>query len=405
MTDGGDESARVVLQELNFPNTLERRPAAAGAQSESNVKPRGVIFYLSCALVTVAALFSRPIAAQNLTLEGQTGGFLTPTAYVVYAEKGHFFSHPAIGFHFIDASKVIGNIETVSLTESFASRAEVGYTRSIHQFGDSGPGTTVLANAVLGSTSSASAVPVTPDFSQLWHFNGMNVFHGKVVIFNDGQFGEWMPGVAVGGVVRTDDKFVTGAAGQQAVLLYDQYCINTQLCAPVAVPAVKGYTNGDIYIAVTKTWAKPPVPFLANIGWKATNATIFGIGGQSTRFGGRFFGGLGIPLPIGHGIVAVPSAGFTQEPRTSKGLGPNAPTGIPFVGGKADLPTTLDYAVRVTQREHPHFAFDIGIGQVAGNIGTIPSLTYLPAPYPAVVYVPVDLQARKVVGMGISYRY
>ena len=75
-----------------------------------------------------------------------------------------------------------------------------------------------------------------------------------------------------------------------------------------------------MYVAVTKTWAKPPVPFLLNMGWKATNATIFGIGGQSTRFGGRFFGGLGIPLPIGHGIVAVPSAGFTQEPKTSVNL-------------------------------------------------------------------------------------
>jgi hypothetical protein len=156
---------------------------------------------------------------------------------------------------------------------------------------------------------------------------------------------------------------------------------------------------------VTKTWAKKPVPFLANIGWKATNGTIFGIGGQSTRFGGRLFGGLGIPLPIGHGIVAVPSAGFTQEPRTSKGLGPNPPAGIPLVGGKADLPTTMDYAVRVTQREKPHFAFDIGIGQVAGNIGSIPSPTYLPAGYPQVVYVPVNLQARHVVGLGISYRY
>ena len=369
------------------------------------MKPRGVILYFSGALITFSVLFSRPIAAQNLTLEGQTGGFLTPTAYVVYAEKGQFFSHPAVGFHFIDASKVIGNIETLSITESFASRAEAGYTRSIHQFGDSGPSTTVMANAVLGSTSSASAVAVTPDFSQLWHFNGMNVFHGKVVIFKDGQFGRWMPGIAVGGVVRTNDKFVTGAAGQQAVLLYDQYCINTKACTPVAVPAVKAYTNGDVYIAVTKTWAKKPVPFLANIGWKATNATIFGIGGQSTRFGGRFFGGLGIPLPISHGLVAVPSMGFTQEPRTAKGLGPSAPAGIPFVGGKADLPTTLDYAVRVTQREHPHFAFDIGIGQVAGDIGTIPSLTYLPAPYPSVVYVPVDLQARKVMGLGLSYRY
>ena len=353
-----------------------------------------------------ALLFASRLNAQNLTLEGQTGGFLTPTAYVVYMDKGQIFSHPAVGFHFINASKVIGNIETFSITEAFYGRGEVGYTRSVHQFGDSGSGTIVLANAVLGSTSSATAVPVKPDFSQLWNSAGMNVFHGKVVAINDGQFGPWTPGVAVGGVVRTGDKFVTGEAGVIAVQLYDQYCLETSSCAPVAVPAAKSYTNGDIYIAVTKTWAKKPVPFLANLGWKATNATIFGIGGQSTRFGGRLFGGLGIPLPIAKGIVAVPSAGFTQEPRTSKGLGPNPPNGIPLVAGKADLPTTLDYAVRVTQREHPHFAFDIGIGQVAGNIGSIPSPTYLPSPpYPSVVYVPVNLQARKVVGMGLSYRY
>ncbi len=76
------------------------------------------------------------LKAQNLTLEGQTGGFLTPTAYVVFAEKGQTFSHPAVGFHFIDAKTVIGNIETLSVTEGFLNRAEVGYTRSIHQFGD-----------------------------------------------------------------------------------------------------------------------------------------------------------------------------------------------------------------------------------------------------------------------------
>ena len=360
---------------------------------------------VACGLLAAALLTTRQLNAQQLTLEGQTGGFLTPTAYVVYTDKGQIFSHPAVGFHFINASNVIGNIETFSVTESFYSRAEAGYTRSVHQFGDSGTGTTVLANAVLGSTSSTTAVPVMPDFSQLWNANGMNVFHGKVVGIKDGQFGAWTPGVAVGGVVRTGDKFVTGEAGVAAVQLYDQYCIVTTSCAPVAVPAAKSYTNGDVYVAVTKTWAKKPVPFLANIGWKATNATIFGIGGQSTRFGGRFFGGLGIPLPIGKGIVAVPSAGFTQEPGTSKGLGPNPPNGIPLVAGKADLPTTLDYAVRFTQRDHAHFSFDIGIGQVAGNIGSIPSLTYLSAPYPPVVYVPVNLEARHVVGIGLSYRY
>jgi hypothetical protein len=277
---------------------------------------------------------------------------------------------------------VIGNIETFSITEAFASRAEVGYTRSVHQLGD-------------------STDPTQGAFSNLWNYNGMNVFHGKVVGIKDGQFGPLMPGIAVGGVVRTNDKFVTGAAIPEAVGLYDQVCLQTPGCTPIPIPAAKSNTNGDAYIAVTKTWAKPPVPFLANIGWKATNASIYGIGGQSNRFIGRFFGGLGIPLPIGHGIVAVPSAGFTQQPPTVKGLGSAPPNGIPLIAGKADLPTTLDYAIRVTQREHPHFAFDIGVGQVANNIGALPVVV----DGTLVGTLPVNLQARHIVGMGLSFRY
>jgi hypothetical protein len=325
--------------------------------------------------LAVALFASVRLDAQNLTLEGQTGGFLTPTAYVVESGKGHTFSHPAVGFHFIDASTVIGYIETFSITEGFANRAEAGYTRSVHQLGN-----TPVATADNAATSS------------LWDFNGMNVIHGKVVGIKDGQFGPWTPGLAVGGVVRTGDKFVSGALVQEIGGLLGE-----------VVPA-KAYTNGDIYISATKTWAKPPVPFLLNFGWKATNAAIFGIGGQSTRFSGRFYGGLGIPLPLFAGIVIVPSAGFTQEPRTVKGLGPAPPNGIPLLAGRADLPTTLDYAVRVTQREHPHFAFDIGVGQVAGSIGNAVVPTGLPAPYPPYVFPPVNLEARHVVGMGISIR-
>jgi hypothetical protein len=325
--------------------------------------------------------------AQQLTLEGQTGGFLTPTAYVVYNEKGHFFSHPSMGFHFINASAVIGNIETFSITESFASRAEAGYSRSVHQFGNQ-PTTT--------------ATPL--GLSNLWNYSGMNVFHGKVIVLKEGTGGEWMPGIAIGGLVRTGDHFVSGAANK------------------TLTGTDKAYTNGDVYVAVTKTWAKRPVPFLLNLGWKATNAVIFGIGGRSTRFGGRFFGGLGIPLPIGHGLVAVPSAGFTQEPKTAVNLNTllNAalyqceaalacnPASYSLMS--AHLPTTLDYAVRITQRDNAHFSFDIGVGQVAGNIGSI----YVANPYfspvnpllgPPVVTTPVNLQARSVVGMGLSYRY
>lgn len=305
-------------------------------------------------VVALCLLAGARLGAQNLTLEGQTGGFITPTAYVVYTGEHKFFSHPAVGYHFVNASKVIGNLHTFSIEEGFANRAEVGYTRSVHTEGNS------------------------QLFSSLWHFAGMNVFNGKVVAIRDGQWHAPVPGVAAGFVVRTGDKFVSGALNQELT------------------GNLKSYTNGDVYVVVTKTWLHPPVPFLANLGWKASNATIYGIGGQSTRFGGRLFGGLGIPIPLPFNMAIVPAAGFTQEPPSSQNL--NQILYPP--GSRAHIPTTLDYAVRITQKDHPHFAFDAGVGQVAGTIGT----TVVPTPQgPALV--PVNLQARSVFGTGISLRY
>lgn len=308
-------------------------------------------------LVAMTMGAAQTVRAQNLTLEGQTGGFITPTAYVVYTEPGKFFSHPALGYHFVDASKVIGNVHTFSIAEGFANRAEVGYTRSVHTKGDS------------------------PAFSDLWHYNGMNIFSGKVVALKENTGAGWVPGVGVGFVVRTQDRFVSGALNE------------------VLTGQLKSYTNGDVYVALTKQRLKPPVPFLVNFGWKATNASIYGLGGQATRFGGRLFGGVGIPLPGPFGTAIVPAAGFTQEPPQVENLG------AILVGGKAHIPTTLDYAVRVTQKDNPHFAFDIGVGQVAGTIGQTAVPTGLPAPAPPYVLVPVNLEARHVVGVGLSVRY
>jgi hypothetical protein len=303
--------------------------------------------------LVLAALSAAKLTAQYLTLEGQTGGFITPTAYVVYTEKGQFFSHPAVGYHFVNSNNVIGDIHNFSVEEGFANRAEVGYTRNVHFTGDSAA------------------------FSSLWAYNGMNIFNGKVVALKEGTGGEWVPGIGVGGVVRTSDRFVSGAIEQQLT------------------GTVKSYTNGDVYVALTKTWLKKPFPFLANFGWKATNASIYGIGGQSTRFMGRLFGGLGFPLPGPWGTAIVPAAGFTQEP-------PNVVNLKYVLPGGTHIPTTLDYAVRVTQKEKPHFAFDIGVGQVAGMIGT----TYVNPPGTALIIpVPVNLKARSVLGMGLSYRY
>jgi hypothetical protein len=314
-----------------------------------------------CGLLVGTVLVGSPIYAQNLTLEGQTGGFLTPTAYVVYTEKGQTFSQPAVGYHFINTAKVIGDIQTFSIVEGFANRAEIGYTRSVHTLGD-------------------STTPAQGAFSNLWNYNGMNIFSAKGVAIKDGEFGPWTPGLAAGVIVRTNDQFVSSAIGKDLG------------------GSGSGYNNEDLYVAATKTWLHPPLPFLVNLGWKATNATIFGIGGQSTRFAGRAFGGLGIPLPFFFHTAIVPSAGFTQEPHTAKNLSAI----LPITGGH--LPTTLDYAVRLTQKEHPHFAFDIGIGQVAGMIGTAELPTGLPAPYPPVIAIPVNLEARHVLGIGLSFR-
>jgi hypothetical protein len=318
------------------------------------VKVGSLLSIALCGCVA-ALLFAQSTQAQNLTLEGQTGGFITPTAYVVYTAKDKFFSHPAVGYHFIDASSVIGNIHTFNIAEGFANRAEVGYTRSEHTDGNS------------------------PLFSSLWHYAGMNVFSGKVVAVKDGQFGAWMPGLAAGFVVRTGDKFVSGALNQQLT------------------GSLKSFTNEDLYVAATKTWLHPPLPLLINLGWKATNASIYGIGGQATRFGGRLFGGLGIPLPAPFHTAIVPAVGFTQEPPQVENLG------AILVGGSAHIPTTIDYAVRFTQKDDPHFAFDVGVGHVAGTIGQ----TALPTgvAVPPFVLVPVDLKANSVFGMGLSFRY
>ncbi len=292
------------------------------------------------------------LQAQSMTLEGQTGGFVTPTAYVVPSEKNHFFSYPAVGYYFINADKVIGDIHTFSILEGFANRAEVGYTRSVHQTGDSAL------------------------FSGLWHFAGLNVFNGKVVVIKDGQGSPLVPGLAAGFVVRTGDKFVSGA-------------IDGLMGLPV-----KSYTNGDIYAVATKTWAHAPLPFIANFGFKGTNASILGIGGQSTRFQGRLFGGIGIPIPGPFHTAIIPAVGFLQQPPHSVNLDKV------LVVYEGRLPTTLDYAIRITQRENPHFSFGIGIGQVAGQIGE----TYIAPPY-GPGPVPVDLQARSVLGINLGLRY
>jgi hypothetical protein len=95
----------------------------------------------------------------------------------------------------------------------------------------------------------------------------------------------------------------------------------------------------------------------------------------------------------------VPAVGFTQQPPQVVHL-----SAILFPPpGSAHIPTTIDYAVRVTQKDNPHFAFDIGVGHVAGVIGQTAVPTGVANP--PFVLVPVDLKANTVFGTGLSVRY
>ena len=69
-------------------------------------------------------------------------------------------------------------------------------------------------------------------------------------------------------------------------------------------------------------------------------------------------------------------------------------------GSGAHIPTTMDYAVRVTQKEDPHFAFDVGIGHVAGVIGNTAVPTGVAIGDPPFVSGAGDLKANKRVRNG-----
>jgi hypothetical protein len=350
---------------------------------------------LLCGGLAAVILFASQMNAQQLTLEGQTGGFITPTAYVVPSANDHSFSLPAVGFHFVDASSVIGNVETISVTEGFGNRFEFGYTSSLHQAGNS-----AMFSALWSKQDFAAYSSGYPSST----ISGMNVFHGKVVVVKENTKHFYTPGFAVGGVYRQGDHYVSGS-----------------LSDAVLGKANQTYGNGDIYGAVTKTWAKPPVPVLLNFGVKGTNAVVFGLGGVAESWSARPFGGIGIPLPLGKSVVAVPSAGFASEPSNIKNLDELLATygaaldyydgTTAYANNRPHIPTTLDYAVRFTQRKDAHFSVDIGVGQLANNIGTIAvpnpaaGVSCSPSPScPVLFAVPISLDARHVFGFGISFR-
>ena len=264
---------------------------------------------------------------QGLNWEGQTGAFITPFAYTSQSDKDKV-GKPQVAFHYLYGGDVLGNHFQASVTVGMLNRAEFGYTRSIVSEGNS------------------------TAFSPLFK-NGFNIFHGKVNLLPENyNKNKAVPAISVGFVARTQVKRVGGVLNNQ----------NTN--------------NGDIYVVGTKTiTANPKLPILINLGYKATNASVFGIAGNSPKWEGRAFAAVAAVIPAGKGAVIIGSEA-AQQPKRLNGL-PNA-----------TIPTTLTYFVRIVPKGDVPFNIDFGVAQAVGKI------------QPG-----VDLKARHQFAMGMSYRF
>lgn len=287
-------------------------------------------------LAASAVLFATVSAhAQSLGYEGPTGVFVTPLA-ATSASPATGFGKPSISYHVLAGGPVIGTWNTVSLTEGFAKRFEVGYTRQDHAAGN---------NTTL---------------SPLWT-DGLNIFHGKarIVDENAGKT-KWVPGIALGGIVRTNDSNVgDGANGQTK-------------------------NNADIYVVATKIVTQTkPVPLVLNVGLRGTNASLWGLGGNAPEFSARAFGALGFVFKGPAKGTIILASEVAQQPQRVKFT---SSTGV--TTSALDIPISIDYAVRYVPSPKHKINVDAGILQAAGRV----------APG-------VDLKARARFAFGVSYGF
>jgi len=277
-------------------------------------------------LAAGAAFFTGWAQAQNLNWEGQTGVFITPLAYTP-ASPAKGIGRPVVAYHFLNAGPVLGNFHTASATIGLAKRVEFGYTRTFHQAG----GTAAL--------------------SPLWK-GGFNIVHGKVnVVPENAGKNNWVPAISAGFVARTQVRHVSGTL------------------------ANKDYGNADFYAVASKTIAQTKaVPVVLSLGYKATNASVFGLAGNAPAYLGRLVGAGAVESKGPAKSTLILGAECAQQPREVR----NLPGAI--------VPTTITYAARIVPRPETKFNLDFGVAQAAGKI--------LPG---------VDLKARHQFALGISY--
>lgn len=286
---------------------------------------KGALLIVSAACLSMA---SRAGFAQGLDVDGQSGIFLQPTADVTPGKPGAF-SRPVIGFHTINVSPVYGTLYHAHFEEGYGNWAEFGYTRSNHTDGS----------------------------SPLVNFEGMNTFNLKVKLIGShavtGPVPAWMPGISVGGVLRTNNPYINQAAGKGTL------------------------SSGDVYLVGTKLFTQSKrLWFLANAGVRGTNSQVYGLVGNATSWSALAFGSVAFPIPIKDKLYIAPAFEIDQEPHDVK-----------YLPGLR-IPSTLAYAVRIAPLPDSRWNFDMGTGHIVG--------TAAPG---------VDFKANTTIAVAVNYRF
>jgi hypothetical protein len=285
-----------------------------------------IIFGKVGAIAALGIALTVSAAAQSLNWEGQTGVFVTPLAYTA-ASPANNLGKPIVAYHFLDGGPVLGLFQTASVTEGLLGRVEIGYTRVFQQSGD------------------------TPSLSPLWK-GGFNVAHGKVnLVEENGAKQKWLPAISAGFVVREGIQNVSGVLNSTH------------------------YNSGDFYVVGTKTVTQTKkVPLVLNLGYKATNASVFGLAGVAPNYTGKLFGAGAFVFKGPASSTLIFGSEFAQQPRQIE----NLPGAV--------IPTTITYAARIVPRKETKLNIDFGVAQAAGEV--------LPG---------VNVRVRHQFALGVSY--
>jgi hypothetical protein len=306
--------------------------------------------------------------AQSLGYEGPTGIFVTPLAMTATSPaKG--IGMPYVSFHFLAGGPIVGDFSTVSTTVGFATRFEVGYTHEFH--------------ITDGSSDSALGMKLTP----LWD-SGLDIVHAKANITPNA----WskVAVFSVGGIYRFNDQIGVHINNLAAKL------ISADNITPVL--AEQRTDNADVYLVASKVITQTkPIPIILSAGVRATNAALWGLGGNSPGFEGKAFGSAAFVITGPSKSTIILAAEVAGQPQHISSATATATLRSSKQATLFDIPTSESYAVRIVPFAKHKLNIDAAILHAGGNIDN-PLLNTLAGGH-------VDLNMRARAAFAISYGF